>query len=234
MAYEELYDAAFFEGNLEDSFPVAQYLAPIILEKTGAKRVVDLGCATGHWLKCYRDAGAKIFGVEGSNHAKRSLLVPEKYVHFADLRQRLVMEISQEVDIVFSFEVAEHIDPRGTDNYVSNLTEVFRPKHIIMTAAPPGQGGKGHFNEQPKSYWIDKLGAKGYDFDPQLKDFLTIKIIEGRQWNEAPEHLKAPDKPWAQENAHPTVKGYTGVWIPNWLPDNLMCFKPRLGEETSK
>ena len=227
MVYENIYDGKFFEGNLEDSYPVAQYLAPIIVEKLGVKHVVDLGCATGHWLKSYRDAGAKIFGVEGSSEVKSALLVPEKYVHFADLRSVLSLEIKAEIDLVFSFEVAEHIEVEGVDNFVTNLTEVFKPKHIIMTAAPPGQGGKGHFNEQPKSYWFEKLDKKGYVFDAQLKDFLTIKVIEGRQWSDAPAHLKAPDKPWAKEHAHPTVKGYDGVWIPNWLPENLMCFKPK-------
>ncbi len=225
MVYESIYDTSFFEGNLLDSYPVAQYLAPIIAKKLGCKTMVDLGCATGHWLKSFQGAGVKIFGVEGSVEVKSKLLVAEKYVHFADLRNILNMELSKPVDLVFSIEVAEHIEPHAADAYVTNLTEVFKPEHIIMTAAPPGQGGKGHFNEQPRHYWLEKLEAHGYVFDAQLKDFLTIKVIEGRRWSECPEHLKAPDFPWAREHAHPTVKGYDGVWIPNWLPENIMCFK---------
>ena len=54
-----------------------------------------------------------------------------------------------------------------------------------MTAAPPGQGGHGHFNLQYKAYWIDKMQAKGYTIYEDLED----KIIEwckiGRETNNA-------------------------------------------------
>ena len=230
----KLYDNKFFEDNLQDGSPVANYLAPIIAEKLNLKTVVDLGCATGHWLKAFQDAGMKIHGIEGSLAAKDKLLVNEKYVTFTDLRQCLSADTDapgksnlcfSPVDLVTSIEVAEHIEPQFADVFVSNLTNTFKPKHIIMTAAAIGQGGRGHYNERHSSYWIAKLFAKGYTFDPQLKDFLTIKVIEGRQWSDCPEHLKAPDRPWAREEAHPTIKGYDGVWIPFWLPSNLLCFK---------
>lgn len=226
-----IYNEDFFEGNLEDSYPTAKYLAPIIKEKLDLNTVVDIGCATGHWLKAFKEAGVLIYGIEGSSSAKKELLVDPKYVYFADLRQPLPIEVEDNyIDLLMSIEVAEHIESQYADIYVYNLTEVFRPKNIIMTAAPIGQGGKGHFNEQHQDYWIRKLQAHGYTYDAQLTDFLTIKVIEGRQWTDCPPELKAPNKPWAREHAHPTVKGYDGVWIPNWLPRNLMCYR-RQGNE---
>src|SRR5437762_457397 len=39
-------------------------------------------------------------------------------------------------------------------------------------AAPPGQGGEGHFNEQPRSYWIAKLDTRGYRLHEEWTDEL--------------------------------------------------------------
>jgi hypothetical protein len=36
---------------------------------------------------------------------------------------------------------------------------------VVFTAAPPGQGGTGHVNEQPQSYWIDRFRAEGMEYD---------------------------------------------------------------------
>jgi hypothetical protein len=37
-----------------------------------------------------------------------------------------------------------------------------------MSAAQPGQGGVGHFNEQPPEYWISKMASVGYTLDEAL------------------------------------------------------------------
>ena len=36
---------------------------------------------------------------------------------------------------------------------------------MAVTAAPPGQGGTGHVNEQPQSYWIDRFRTEGMEYD---------------------------------------------------------------------
>ena len=40
--------------------------------------------------------------------------------------------------------------------------------HVVMTAAPPGQGGTDHVNEQPNSYWIEKFRKRGFRYDETL------------------------------------------------------------------
>jgi hypothetical protein len=39
---------------------------------------------------------------------------------------------------------------------------------IIFTAAPPGQGGTNHVNEQPPSYWISKFQERGFKYAEEL------------------------------------------------------------------
>ena len=41
-------------------------------------------------------------------------------------------------------------------------------RHIVITAAPPGQGGTDHVNEQPPQYWIEKFTGAGALFSEEL------------------------------------------------------------------
>jgi hypothetical protein len=36
---------------------------------------------------------------------------------------------------------------------------------VVLSAARPGQGGEGYFNEQPASYWIELFKSHGFEFD---------------------------------------------------------------------
>ena len=46
------------------------------------------------------------------------------------------------------------------DRYVELLSRLSRV--IVFTAAPPGQRGADHVNEQPPSYWITKFEQRGF------------------------------------------------------------------------
>jgi hypothetical protein len=70
------------------------------------------------------------------------------------------LDLGRKFDLVWSYEVAEHIHAVYTDVFLDTLT-----KHgdtIAMSAAKPGQGGAGHFNEQLSGYWIERLEKRGY------------------------------------------------------------------------
>jgi len=43
---------------------------------------------------------------------------------------------------------------------------------IVMSAARPGQGGEGHFNEQLPEYWIEKFIARGFKYDEDSTQIL--------------------------------------------------------------
>jgi hypothetical protein len=59
---------------------------------------------------------------------------------------------------VISLETGEHIEPQGTEVFVDNICNSLSEKGFILFSAPPsGQGGSGHINCQPKSFWIDEF-----------------------------------------------------------------------------
>lgn len=60
----KVYDERFYNENDVDSYPIARYLAPIIVEHFGVKKLVDYGCATGHWLGEFHKTGCKGLGVQ--------------------------------------------------------------------------------------------------------------------------------------------------------------------------
>ena len=70
-------------------------------------------------------------------------------------------------------EVAEHLPAMVADRYVDLLTHLSQV--IVFTAAPPGQGGDDHVNEQPPSYWISKFQQRGFGYAEELS----------RRWRES-------------------------------------------------
>ena len=242
---DELYTDLFFRDNIADSLPMAKYLAPKIAEMLDTKSVLDVGCATGHWLKCFSDLGISIHGLEGSVNTLDHLLIPRESVSIFDLRDKYTMK--HDVDLVLSIEVAEHIEPFFAGNYVDVLT-MHDSKYIVMTAAPPGQGGTGHVNLQPKEYWVEKMGYKGYKRDSELEDQIYQWCKEGRETQDAPHELKRlavagdgsrcapgtvrfPVANWLShddainaDTSKVVQARFDNVWIPWWFPRNLMCF----------
>jgi hypothetical protein len=67
------------------------------------------------------------------------------------------------VDVAFCFEVAEHLAAELGDRLVAFLSAV--APALVFTAAPPGQGGYGHVNEQPREYWLERFAAHGMSED---------------------------------------------------------------------
>lgn len=205
------YDEGFFAYNLADSRPQAEWLAPRLAQALNIKSCVDIGCATGHWVSAFLKAGVDAIGVEGSVSAKSQLLCPADRVTFADLREPLTLP-AKKVDLVMSIEVAEHIEPKFVDQYLANITR-FNPGLIFITAATPGQGGHYHVNEQPFSYWIDQFRKLGYAPDATTRQIVSDLVDEGRSQKNVPAIMKNPEE------------DHEGVWIPHWMPKNLLVFR---------
>jgi len=148
------------------------------LEWFSPKSVLDVGCGTGKSLDWLLLHHIDVHGVEGSESAIRHADHPEK-IQRHDLN--IPLQLNRKFDLVWCFEVAEHIHPDYTDAFLTTLTN--HSDHIVMSAAHPGQGGIGHFNEQPRQYWIDKLAKIGYLHD----DAARTRLI--RDWTWFPENL---------------------------------------------
>jgi SAM-dependent methyltransferase len=124
-----------------------------------ARRMIDVGCGTGTFLASFRQAGFDVVGVEYSARLRARCARKGLVVHPFDLSQGTLPPPGAPFDFALSTEVAEHIPPQYADAMVAYLCQL--SDVIVFTAAPPGQGGTGHVNEQPRQYWIEKFAAHG-------------------------------------------------------------------------
>ena len=75
----------------------------------------------------------------------------------------IIME-DKKFDLVYSTEFFEHVDKIYMDNFLCLFKNA---KYAFVSAAPPGQGGHHHVNEQPKQFWIDALKEYGLKYLPE-------------------------------------------------------------------
>jgi SAM-dependent methyltransferase len=139
-----------------------------IIELVHPRSVIDVGCGTGATLRQFRETGIDAMGIEASRAAIRASK-DRTFIVRHDLRRPL--DLKRRFDLAWCFEVAEHIHPRHVDVFVDSLCRL--SDIVTLSAAPPGQGGEGHFNEQPQSYWVALFGHRGYalhgDWTLQMK-----------------------------------------------------------------
>ena len=118
--------------------------------------VIDVGCGPGIYLVPFKERGAQVYGIDGASKAGENLEMHE--FELVDLRNPWTPP--RRYDLALCIEVAEHLQPVHAPTLVATL--VGCADTIFFTAARPGQGGEGHFNEQDKAYWLNLFGAHGF------------------------------------------------------------------------
>ena len=131
-----------------------------VIELFHPQSVLDVGCGTGRSMDDFISRGIHAEGIEGSDLAISQARFPQ-HIHQRNLNDEI--QLGKRFDLVWCLEVAEHIHPRYVRNFVATCCH--HADRVVMSAAPPGQGGEGHFNEQPLSYWVEKFAEFGFDWD---------------------------------------------------------------------
>jgi hypothetical protein len=155
------YDSHFMDYTAQSSRHSARAIAGYVQSTIPVRSVLDVGCARGTWLEEWRRTQvADIFGIDGDYVQASQLLIPADHFRAADLSQPIAL--GRRFDLVQSLEVAEHVSANAADTFVSNLVD-HATGAILFSAAPPGQGGEFHVNEQPYEYWRAKFHRHGYE-----------------------------------------------------------------------
>lgn len=126
-----------------------------------ALTAIDVGSGTGTFAAALIRRGLVVRACERSRAGRlmsHAMRVPT--VKF-DLAQTPPAAISGSFDLAYCFEVAEHLPPDLGDRLVEFLCGLGAPD-VVFTAAAPGQGGDGHINEQPRTYWQERFARQGY------------------------------------------------------------------------
>lgn len=168
------YDDNFMDYTARCALGSARIVVPTVTLILGRiNSVCDFGCAGGAWLSIWRANGAEICGIDGDYVDRKGLMIPVMDFHPLDLARPIRLE--RRFDLVQCLEVAEHLPEGSARTLVSSLAA--HSDRVLFSAAPPGQGGLGHLNEQPYQYWRMLFSDLGFS----MFDCVRPKIATHRQ-----------------------------------------------------
>lgn len=149
------YNDAFFDLETKVALSAAEVIMPWILERTGAKTVVDIGCGTGAFLSVAKANGCEVSGYDGYAPNDFLLITLDEF-HRQDLKAGVSCA---GFDLAICLEVAEHLPQSSAQDLVSGLCDA---DVVLWSAAIPGQNGVDHINEQWSSWWEPYFTKCGY------------------------------------------------------------------------
>jgi len=103
------------------------------------------------------DRGVDAVGVEGNPNAWNECKTDPSRLIRADLTDGS-WPVPDEVDLMMSVEVAEHLPAAAADHFAHQMGAHTR-RWVLLTASP--DPGEYHLNPQPKSYWIEIMRRCG-------------------------------------------------------------------------
>lgn len=137
----------------------------IIITSETPESWLDVGCGMGAALNYVIKSGISAEGIELSSMAVEQSGLSE-LIHQLDLKEPI--DLKKQFDVVWCYEVAEHLESEYADIFLDNLCR--HGSFVVLSAALPGQGGDGHVNEQPPNYWIKKMRILGFHLDLRLSN----------------------------------------------------------------
>ncbi|MDQ7773382.1 MAG: hypothetical protein RDU13_07650 [Elusimicrobiales bacterium] len=159
---ERVYDDEFFREwgpGHADYVRSAELISEEIFRQFAPARVADIGCGCGVYGHFLGARGAEVFSLDGVvPPAEHSFGLP---VHRQDLTEPFENAWGT-FDLALCLEVAEHIPEPFADVFLRNLAGF--SDTLLISAAPPNQGGRHHVNERPKRYWVEKLAGLGFAY----------------------------------------------------------------------
>lgn len=140
--------------------------------------ILDLGCNTGDWLRGFIECGYElVLGIDQASMLPH-LLIRQRNFLAADLRELSRNHPCNVADLVLCMEVGEHMEERDASVLVRACIDLAAPGGVIVfSAATPGQGGHGHINEQPHSYWAAKFREQGWTWDESIRERLPEALV---------------------------------------------------------
>jgi SAM-dependent methyltransferase len=165
------YDTQFMDYAAVSSAHAAQRVTSLLRQNLEINSVLDVGCAHGTWLRTWSEAGARdVHGLDGDYVDTAKLEIPAGAFTAANLNRPFDLE--RRFDLVQSLEVGEHIRTQASQHFVDSIAQ-HATKYVLYSAAPPGQGGEFHINEQSFEFWRGHFARHGF----AVFDWLRPQIV---------------------------------------------------------
>lgn len=173
-----IYDSMIMRHFHDDALFNAPRVIPVVLDVfPEALRFLDIGCGSGAFSAELVRCGKVPMALERSPHGRALAIEQGVDCRPFDLENYPPAQAPGPFDLVYCFEVAEHITPKLADRLLDFITS-YRTT-VLFSAAHPGQGGVGHINEQPESYWIQRFEKANYRLDLEATKTLRQRFADG-------------------------------------------------------
>jgi SAM-dependent methyltransferase len=223
----ETYDKEFYDLQLKGSLDSARLFLGYLFARWVPRSVIDIGCGRGTWLTACKELGVKhLVGLDGPWVTQDMMLDPAIDFRSANLAEDGAVTASY--DLALSLEVAEHLPPEASDQFVLTLAQASNA--VLFSAAFVAQPGTNHINTRLHSFWAKKFLANGYQlFDIFRQEFWDNKKV--RPWYRQNTFLYVkPDHPLHRaliEDGHCSCKNVGFVdcihpWLYFFVLDQLM------------
>lgn len=159
----QIYAKHFYENQAGGSARSASVVVPLLVNLLKPRSVLDVGCGAGTWCEAYSAAGVPtVHGVDGPWVDQATFRGPSfSAFDFSTASMPFSLDLpTQRFDMAMTLEFVEHVEADRAQALVDLLTSV--SDVVVFGAAIPGQGGKGHVNEQWLEYWREMFEAAGY------------------------------------------------------------------------
>jgi SAM-dependent methyltransferase len=176
MPRTAMYDIDYYKQINQEEAEQAARLGDLLTWIYAPQSVLDVGSATGLYLKPFLNKGIQVTGVDYATAAVDDtvLQIPKQYITTRDITKK---PIGVHADLALCIEVLEHIDAKDAAVSIHHLAEC--ADTILFTAAQPGQGGTGHINCQLKDYWDSLFQTEGFRRDEQDEAYIKIIMASG-------------------------------------------------------
>jgi SAM-dependent methyltransferase len=134
----------------------------------------DVGAGTGVYAARLQRRGRSVVACERSRLGRLMARVQGVRSVSFDLNEPQPAQLDAKVDVAYCFEVAEHLPPELGRRLVEFMLEL--APTVVFSAAQPKQGGQGHINEQPLSYWAAEFERAGGEFDAATTTSLLERL----------------------------------------------------------
>jgi hypothetical protein len=139
-----------------------------------ARRIADVGAGSGAMAAHGRRLGLDVVACEHSRVGRVFARLQGVRSRPFDVTTSRPAILGRPADVAYSIEVAEHVPAQLADRLVGFLAAT--APVVVFTAAPPGQGGQGHVNEQPRTYWIERFARHGCAYDASATERLQAAL----------------------------------------------------------
>ncbi len=158
----ELYASSFFQEWGRDNLPYvasARTITKVLYDNFHPQRLIDIGCGCGVYSHLFAQKGVQVVALDGVRPPPDCGFGVD--IQIRDLTEPVENEWG-DFDLALCLDVGEHIPVEQSNTFLENITRF--ADTLLLSCAPPNQGGTHHVNEQPKRYWVKRLAEHGFDY----------------------------------------------------------------------